>query len=145
MELEKITLPLAELTVLEAELNGFTHPETGEVLVKGFINEKINLVSKYTLSNLSEFLTKEKKKLEDVRNDLINKHGEEKDGNISIETFLDDEKTQINPKFIEFQNEYNELLSLDKEVSYSPIPVSELDKIDSEANYKLIFKLVKKN
>ena len=144
MELEKITMPLADLTVLEAELNGFSHPETGEVLVKGFINEKINLGVKYRLSDLSDFLLNEKKKLEGIRNDLIKKYGEEKNGNIGIETFLDEAKTQVNPKFIEFQNEYNELLSLDKEVSYFPIPVSELDKIDSEANYKLIFKLVKK-
>ena len=48
-----------------------------------------------------------------------------------------------NPKFIEFQNEFNSLLQEEKELEYKPIDLNELENIESEGNYPTIFKLVK--
>jgi hypothetical protein len=48
-----------------------------------------------------------------------------------------------NPKFIEFQNEFNTLLQEEKEVEYKPVTLNELESIESEGNYPTFFKLVK--
>jgi hypothetical protein len=143
--MEKIKLSLAELLTLEAELNGYVNPQSGEQILSGFLKEKLNLATKYWLTKLSDKLTSKKKTIEVLRDELIKKFGEEKDGNIGIETFLDEEKTKVNPKFIEFQDEWAKLLSEEEEVEYNPLTVSDLEKIDSEGNYNLVFKLVKED
>lgn len=141
--MEKIKLSLAELLTLEAELNGYANPQSGEQILSGFLKEKLNLATKYWLTKLSDKLTAKKKTIEVLRDELIKKFGEEKDGSIGIETFLDEEKTKVNPKFVEFQDEWAKLLSEEEEVEYNPISVADLEKIDSENNYNLVFKLVK--
>jgi hypothetical protein len=143
--MEKIKLSLAELLTLEAELNGYVNPQSGEQILSGFLKEKLNLATKYWLTKLSDKLTAKKKTIETLRDELIKKFGEEKDGSIGIETFLDEEKTKVNPKFIEFQDEWAKLLSEEEEVEYNPLTVSDLEKIDSEGNYNLVFKLVKED
>ena len=143
--MEKIKLSLAELLTLEAELNGYVNPQSGEQILSGFLKEKLNLATKYWLTKLSDKLTSKKKTIEVLRDELIKKFGEEKDGNIGIETFLDEEKTKVNPKFIEFQDEWAKLLSEEEEVEYNPLTVADLEKIDSEGNYNLVFKLVKED
>ena len=142
--MEKIKLSLAELLTLEAELNGYVNPQSGEQVLSGFLKEKLNLATKYWLTKLSDKLTSKKKTIETLRDELIKKFGEEKEGgSIGIETFLDEEKTKVNPKFIEFQDEWAKLLSEEEEIEYNPISVADLEKIDSEGNYNLVFKLVK--
>jgi ribosomal protein L2 len=143
--MEKIKLSLAELLTLEAELNGYVNPQSGEQILSGFLKEKLNLATKYWLTKLSDKLTSKKKTIEVLRDELIKKFGEEKDGNIGIETFLDEEKTKVNPKFIEFQDEWAKLLSEEEEIEYNPLTVADLEKIDSEGNYNLVFKLVKED
>lgn len=143
--MEKIKLSLAELLTLEAELNGYVNPQSGEQILSGFLKEKLNLATKYWLTKLSDKLTAKKKTIETLRDELIKKFGEEKDGNIGIETFLDEEKTKVNPKFIEFQDEWAKLLSEEEEIEYNPLTVADLEKIDSEGNYNLVFKLVKED
>lgn len=143
--MEKIKLSLAELLTLEAELNGYVNPQSGEQILSGFLKEKLNLATKYWLTKLSDKLVSKKKTIEVLRDELIKKFGEEKDGNIGIETFLDEEKTKVNPKFIEFQDEWAKLLSEEEEVEYNPLTVADLEKIDSEGNYNLVFKLVKED
>lgn len=143
--MEKIKLSLAELLTLEAELNGYVNPQSGEQILSGFLKEKLNLATKYWLTKLSDKLISKKKTIEVLRDELIKKFGEEKDGNIGIETFLDEEKTKVNPKFIEFQDEWAKLLSEEEEIEYNPLTVADLEKIDSEGNYNLVFKLVKED
>jgi hypothetical protein len=143
--MEKIKLSLADLLTLEAELNGYVNPQSGEQILSGFLKEKLNLATKYWLTKLSDKLTAKKKTIETLRDELIKKFGVEKDGSIGIETFLDEEKTKVNPKFIEFQDEWAKLLSEEEEVEYNPLTVSDLEKIDSEGNYNLVFKLVKED
>lgn len=143
--MEKIKLSLAELLTLEAELNGYVNPQSGEQILSGFLKEKLNLATKYWLTKLSDKLTSKKKTIEVLRDELIKKFGVEKDGNIGIETFLDEEKTKVNPKFIEFQDEWAKLLSEEEEIEYNPLTVADLEKIDSEGNYNLVFKLVKED
>jgi hypothetical protein len=139
----QIELSLAEILTLETELNGFVNPQTNKRVTEGFLREKLNLATKYRLSKLADELAKEKQLIEKLKNDLIKEHGEEKeDGTVTIEMFEDESKTKLNPKFIEVQQRYIELLDEKKEIEYTPLSISDLENVTTENNYTVLFKLV---
>jgi hypothetical protein len=138
----QITIKLHEVLTLEAEINGFVNPQTGQKVSEGFLKERLNLATKYRLTKLSEELKKEKAILDGLRDELIKEYGEEKNGQVSIEMFEDKKQTKINPKFVEFQQKYTELLNEDKLIDYSPLSISDLDKVESNENYSVLFKLI---
>lgn len=143
--MEKITLSLGEIITLEAELNGFVHPETGQKVVSGLLNTKLNLAKKYWLTKLADKCQAEKKTVDGLREELIKKYGKEVEGKIYIETFLDEERKEVNPDYIKFQEEYMTLLNEKKELEYKPISVSDLEAVESEENYAIVFKLIKED
>jgi len=144
--MEKLTLSLGEILTLEAELNGLSNPSTGEVIIEGFLKEKLCLGDKYWLEKLSAKLLTEKKLVDKLRNELIEKFGEKnEDGQYAILPFIDTKEEGVqeqNPKFAEFQKEFSELLAQEKEIEYRPLPFDSLNKIESETAYSMIFKIV---
>jgi uncharacterized protein (UPF0216 family) len=150
--MEKISLKLYEFYNLDSELNGVTNQQTGEKVSAGLLAEKLKLTTKYWLTELSKKVAAEKVTVESLKEELIKKHGEtDETGNISIPMYIDivkDEEGNIvdgknNPKFIEFQTEFNALLQEEKELEYKPVSINELENIESEGNYPVFFKLVK--
>jgi len=140
---------LFELLNLEAELAGATNNQTGEKIIEGLLNQKLPVVTKYHLNNLVESLAAEKKVIDSLRDELIKKHGtEDEKGNIGISMVIetgelndkDEPIKDINPAYIEFNDEYGELLNQEKEISVPTIKLSDLDKIETKDNYVLIFK-----
>jgi hypothetical protein len=150
--MEKISLKLYEFYSLDSELNGVTNQQTGEKVSAGLLVEKLKLSDKYWLTELAKKATAEKAAVESLKEELIKKHGEaDETGNISIPMYIDivkDEEGNVvdgknNPKFIEFQNEFNLLLQEEKELEYKPFQLSALENIESDGNYPTFFKLVK--
>jgi hypothetical protein len=150
--MEKVTLKLHEFYALEAELNGVVNNQTGEVLSKGLLSEKIKLSTKYWLTELGKKVSAEKEAVEKLKEELIKKHGtEDEKGGIAIPMYInivtneEGEVTgrDINPKFVEFQNEFNALLQEEKEVEYKEFKLAEFDSVESEGVYVTFFKLVK--
>jgi hypothetical protein len=151
--MEKITLKLGEILQLENEINGFMNPENGETIFEGFLNQKLDIVLKYELSDLGDFLSKERKKIESLRDELIKKHGDElPQGGIMVKRFIEvkDDEGNVsniinNPKFLEFDIEYSTLLDTEKEVEYPEISKQDLkDAGKTKDKYKILFKLIKK-
>jgi hypothetical protein len=149
--MEKISLKLYEFYNLDSELNGVTNQQTGEKVSAGLLAEKLKLADKYWLTELSKKAAAEKATVESLKEELIKKHGEaDETGNISIPMYIDivkDEEGNIvdgknNPKFIEFQNEFNLLLQEEKELEYKPFQLSALENIESDGNYPTFFKLI---
>jgi hypothetical protein len=149
--MEKINLQLFEFYNLDSELLGVTNQQTSEVVSKGLLAEKLKLTTKYWLTDLAKKVAAEKTAVETLKEDLIKKHGEtDETGNISIPMYVnivrdEDDKmvsAENNPKFIEFQNEFNTLLQESKELEYKPVQLSELENIESDGNYPTFFKLV---
>jgi hypothetical protein len=149
--MEKINLQLFEFYNLDGELNGVTNQQTGEKISTGLLAEKLKLTTKYWLTDLAKKVVAEKTAVETLKEDLIKKHGEtDETGNISIPMYVnivrdEDDKmvsAENNPKFIEFQNEFNILLQESKELEYKPVQLSELENIESDGNYPTFFKLV---
>lgn len=149
--MEKIKLKLSEVYGLNVELKGFTDPQTGELLQKGILDENLPIRTKYSLSKVSTQLTKEIESVEKLREELIKKYGDEdKDGNYfipqRINEMIDEETKQvvsfdINPKFIEFQKEFNSLLQEEVSIEYTPIALDQID-IKSQINPTILFKLI---
>ena len=149
--MEKISLKLYEFYNLDSELSGVTNQQTGEKVSAGLLAEKLKLTTKYWLTELAKKVAAEKATVETLKEELIKKHGEaDETGNISIPMYIDivkDEDDKIidgknNPKFIEFQNEFNALLQEEKELEYKPVNLNELENIESDGNYPTFFKLV---
>jgi hypothetical protein len=150
--MEKVTLKLHEFYALEAELNGVVNNQTGEVLSKGLLTEKIKLSTKYWLSDLAKKVITEKESVEKLKEELIKKHGEtDETGNISIPMYInvvtneEGEITsrEVNPKFVEFQNDFNTLLQEEKELEHKEFKLVDFESVESEGVYVTFFKLVK--
>ena len=148
--MEKISLKLHEILTLDAELNGAKNQQTGEVTIKGLANEKLSLVVKYHMNELSKKVAAEKQSVETLREELIKKLGTEEDGQVFIKMY-DEEKDEegnvisrsLTENFLEFNKEYDTLLNEIKELEYRPFELSELASIETEANYDVFFKLIK--
>jgi len=150
--MEKISLKLHEFYSLEVDLNGLTNQQTGEVVAKGLLSEKIKLTTKYWLSDLNKKATAEKEAVEKLKEELIKKHGEtDETGNISIPMYINivtNEEGEIvsrevNPKFVEFQNDFNTLLEEERELEYHAFKLEEFENVETDGNYNTFFKLIK--
>lgn len=149
--MNKIKLKLHEFYALEAELNGVVNQRTGEVVLKGLLSEKINLSTKYWVNDLAKKVLAEKVEIEKLKDDLIKKHGEEDEsGGVSIPVYINVVKNEaneivsrdINPKYVEFENDFNALLQEEKEVEYKPFKLEQFDSVESEGVYNIFFKLI---
>ena len=148
--MEKISLKLHEFLTLEAELFGVKNQQTGEVTSKGLLNEKLSLVAKFWLNELGKKVASEKESVEKLREELIKKLGTEEEGQVFIKMYdeVKDEEgntvsRSLTSNFIEFNQEYEKLLSEEKELEYRPFELSELANVETEGNLNVFFKLVK--
>ena len=149
--MENVTLKLQEFYQLEAELNGVTNQQTGEVLAKGLLSEKIKLTTKYWLTDLVKKIAAEKESIDKLREELVKKYGVEENGNISIPIYInevvDDEtkevvSREVNPNFVSFQNDFNSLLQEERELEYHPFKLEEFENVETDGVYVTFFKLV---
>ena len=148
--MEKISLKLHEILTLEAELNGAKNQQTGEVTIKGLANQKLGIVTKYHINELSKKVQTEKESIDKLREELIKKLGTEEDGQIFIKMYdeVKDEEGNVvsrslTENFVEFNTEYDKLLNEEKELEYRPFELSELASVETEENYDVFFKLIK--
>jgi hypothetical protein len=76
---------------------------------------------------------------------LGHKYGEtDENGNITLNpsTKQEDGSFVINPNFLEFQNEYSNLLQTLKELEYTPFLLSDVEQLTFEENYPIFNKLI---
>lgn len=145
MKSQKIRL--ADFYILDVELNGRTNPETGESLFAGLLAEKISLVAKYWLTQLSTTVKAEVTQLDTQRDELIKKYGETDENGSKLLQFITKteggvEINEPNPNFIEFNQEFSKLLNQEKEITYTPVKLSDLANVESTSNFATLFKFV---
>ena len=155
-------LKLADVLNLEAEINGFTNPQTNEKIINGLLNEKLSLVAKYWLNDLSKKANEIKGDVDKLRDELIKKYGEDDGtGNVgivySVDAFNEDgtpmtqlneagesvQLKRVNPKFIEFQSEYETLLQEEREVEHYEFTLAQFESVETADNIKVFFTLIK--
>ncbi len=149
--MEKVTLKLHEFYALDSELNGVVNQQSGEVVSKGLLAEKIKLTTKYWLTDLAKKVAAEKEAVEKLKEELIKKHGEADDnGAISIPMYINIVTNEegnivsrdVNPKFVDFQNDFNGLLQEDKELEHKAFKLDEFENVESDGVYTTFFKLI---
>lgn len=149
----KITLKLGQILQLESEINGYTNPQNGQEVYIGFRKHKLPLKTKYWLTELGDRLAAERKTVETLRDEIIQKHGEDDGkGGVQIGVFIEQKdendkviSRELNPQYVEFQNEFNALLNEDKEIEYTPLTMDDLEKVgETTDDYNLLFMLVEK-
>jgi hypothetical protein len=150
--MEKITLNLGEILQLEIEINGLVHNETGEVIYEGFRKQNLNILLKYEINEFGDKLKNEVKLINDIRDELVKKHGKDTDGKIFVQMYdveKDDKGNIISQKytqsFIDFQTELNTLLdSKTKEFQVPTITKEDLKNAgQTKDDYRVLFKVIK--
>ena len=100
---------------------------------------------------LSDDLVAEKKKIEAVRDQLVKELGEEDEtGAISLPVFINEVQDEdgkvvsreVNPKFLDFQEKFNELLAETKELSHGKFLLEDFELVESAEVYPVFFKLI---
>jgi hypothetical protein len=149
--MNKIKLKLHECYALEAELNGVVNQETGQVIIASLISETKKLTTKYWLNDLAKKVAVEKDYVESLKQELIKKYGEaDEQGSVFIPMYINivkDEEGNIvsrdtNPKFMEFQSNFNDLLNEEKEVEYKGFKLEEFEDVEAKGAYSTLFKLI---
>jgi hypothetical protein len=149
--MQNTTLQLGQILQLEAEVNGVVNSQTGEVVSKGLLKEVLKFKTKYWLMQLAENLAEEKKRIDAARESLVKELGEEDEtGSISLAVFINEVKDEegkvvsreVNPKFLEFQDKFNELLSETKDVAHGKFLLEDFEDVESAEVYPVFFKLI---
>jgi hypothetical protein len=147
--MKNLTVKLFEIYSLQSELNGLINQQTGEKVKTGILDEEISLVAKYWINQLNDVITAEVKTLDTQREELIKKYGTaDEQGGVSLQMVIKEmdkdgkEVSKMNPNFAEFNKEFNELLSQEKELAYHPIKLETLTSVTSGNNYPTFFKFV---
>jgi hypothetical protein len=149
--MQNTTLQLGQILQLETEVNGVVNTQTGEIVSKGLLKEVLKFKTKYWLMQLSDDLVEEKKKIEAVRDQLVKELGEEDEtGAISLPVFINEVKDEedkvvsrdVNPKFLDFQEKFNELLAETKEISHGKFLLEDFEAVESAEVYPVFFKLI---
>jgi hypothetical protein len=138
-----IKLTLQEIYKLDIELNGFVNQATGEMLSFGLLCEKLNLPTKYWLTDLAKKTSSEKLVINQLKEDLIAKYGtKDKDNIFEIEVWTDETKTEFNPSYIQYQQEFNTLLQEVIEIEYHEFKLDDFKNIETSDNYTIFYKLI---
>jgi hypothetical protein len=138
-----IHLSLQEIYKLDSELNGFVNQETGEILSLGLLSENLSLPTKYWLTNLAKKTSSEKLVINQLKEDLIVKYGtKDKNDNFEIAVWTDETKTNFNPLYVQFQEEFNGLLQEVKEIEYHEFKLEEFNDVKTSDNYIIFYKLI---
>ena len=138
-----IQLSLQEIYKLDSELNGFVNQETGEILSLGLLSENLSLPTKYWLTDLAKKTSLEKFIINQLKEDLIVKYGtKDKNDNFEIPVWTDETKTNFNPLYIQFQEEFNGLLQEVKEIEYHEFKLEEFNDVKTSDNYIIFYKLI---
>jgi hypothetical protein len=120
-----------EIANLAVEING-----NGREL-RGILKQKVSMKVKVQIHRLNQVVQDELKIFEELRKELFTKHGEEKDGSITIPP----------DKIKDFQPEFEELLSIEKEINATtlwstPLKIDDIETMETEEFYPTIIKVI---
>ena len=120
-----------EINNLALEINGNGRD------FKGILKQKVSMKVKVQIHRLNQVVQDELKIFEELRKELFTKFGEEKEGTITIPP----------EKIKEFQPEFEELLSIEKEINATtlwttPLKIDDIESMETEEFYPTIIKVI---
>lgn len=143
--MKKIFLSNAEILELDVELNG-TQNQDESKNKKGLLSEPLPIRTKYWLDRINTQVASRKTTVEKLRNEIVDKLGEEKDGVKQIPLLIDgkgkDAEKVLNPKIEEFTKQFNAVLEEKEEVDVPVLKIEDLGDLKTEIALKVLFKLL---
>jgi hypothetical protein len=142
-----LKLKLSEVLELHAEIFGFSNKSTGEVIIKGLLSQDLSLVTKFRLSELGDSLSKHKLNVDKLHDEIVISKGEKKDDGyliahtIKVKDLDGKENDVINPAFLEYQKEYQDLLNEEKDIEVYDFNIEDFD-IKTTDRYDTFFKVL---
>lgn len=120
-----------EIASLAVEING-----NGREF-KGLLKQKLTMKVKVMLHRLNKVVQDELKIFEELRKELFTKWGEEKEGTITIPP----------EKIKDFQPEFDELLSIEKDIELSalwttPLTLEDVEGLETDEFYPTFIKII---
>ena len=133
--MKKSTLTISDFLALEDELTKGKHC---------LLTQKLAMTTKYYLNSLLNNIRLETAPCNDIKNELVKKYGEEKDGNITINIKIKNEQGEeiINPNMLKFQDEFSPVLLIEKELEHKDFNIEEFKDVSSEGFYPVFYKLI---
>jgi len=133
--MKKSTLTISDFLALEEELTNGEHC---------LLAQKLAMTTKYYLNSMLNNVKTETTPCNDIKNELVKKYGEEKDGNISINVKIKNEQGEeiINPNMLKFQEEFLPVLNIEKELEHKEFKIEEFKDVSSEGFYPVFYKLL---
>ena len=150
--MEKVAFKLIDFYSLQTEINGAFNQQANQLIIRGLLNESIKLSTKIKITDLLKKVQAEIEVLMSKRNELVEKYGEkQEDGTSVLSPFINvqtNEQGEVvsredNPKFIEFQQEFQQALQEEKGFEFEPFTKEDLEGFYTEFNYTQFYKLVK--
>lgn len=146
--MNKGKLTLLEVYQLDSELSGVINRQNGERVTKGLINQPLSLKLKYWLNKLKSITGENVELVDKLRNEYITKYGEKDEkGNVSLPLQITEKDengedvVKTNPKYEEFNAEFEKLLKEEKEVEVYKFDIEQFD-LETEETYPVFFKLI---
>jgi hypothetical protein len=149
--MKTVSLELNEVLSLEVELAGISNQQTGEVLIEGLLSKELNFSLKYHLDKIYKQVVEEKKVIEQFRQDLIKKFGEEsEEGEVSVPCLINLKKDKEgnvvsgdpNPKFQEFSKEFEEFLKTKTEIRVKELTLADFTDVKLKSAPTVLFSLL---
>jgi hypothetical protein len=133
--MKKSTLTISDFLALEDELTKGKHC---------LLTQKLAMTTKYYLNSMLNNIRLETTSCNDIKNELVKKYGEEKDGNITINIKIKNEQGEeiINPNMLKFQDEFSPVLLIEKELEHKDFNIEEFKDVSSEGFYPVFYKLI---
>jgi hypothetical protein len=132
-------LTLNEIVLLDYELNGMSYIKDGvqTPVSQGLLKQKTSMKNKLYFQRLNKLVKEEVKLFEDTKKELFDKLGKQEENELVIPV----------ENIEEFNKEYNELLSAEKNIDVSTlwssqITPDDLASIETDENYPIFLKLV---
>lgn len=144
--MKKLSLSNAEVLQLDQELNGF-FDQVARKQINGLLSEPLPIKTKYWLERINSQITARKASIEKLRNEIVEKLGEEIDGVKQIPLTIEegkgkDKKIVQNPKIKEFTEEFGKVLDEVEDLDIPTLTIDDLGTASTEVRLNVFMKLV---
>lgn len=144
--MKKLLLSNAEVLQLDVELNGIQSQDESQAR-KGILSEPLPIKTRYWLDRVNSQVSSIKSSVEKLRNELVDKLGQEVDGVKQIPLFVEsgkgkDKEKVLNPKIEEFTKEFNTILEQEEELNVPALRIEDLGDLKTDIVLKVLFKLL---
>ena len=145
----ELTLTISQILDLESEINGIYSLDKKTRLLEGLLAQNLSFLTKHTLFYFLESLNAHKSVIDKVIDEIVIKYGTQNpDGSVVMNKYIIEDNTlvdpdapkKINPKFLEFEQDYSEFMKKEKSIKVPQIKISEISNIVTKEVYPVFSK-----